>query len=551
MLKDYYSQRGQLFFMRKIRIVTTVLTSVLIFMGSLDFRSINQNISNASISTNAFAEGQEGSFIPTEIKKISNLSYGFQGHTSVITGKPNTQTFPDTYSNIPGVLTFRGNHLRDSASFGFIKERPTRIEKQWVFQTGASPRWGGGAGWTGQPAIVKWPNEVKAMMNVKAEFKKKNDFVEVIYASLDGKVYFFDLATGKQTRPFINIQNPIKGSVSVDPRGYPLLYVGQGIPQTGNDKIGFRIYSLLDGKLLHFVKGIDGFAFRGWGAFDSAALVNRNTDTLFLGGENGLFYSMKLNTKFDKTKKSISIKPQTVKYRYKLSKMTNQGIENSVAAYKNMMYFTDNDGTLQGIDVAKMKPVWALGKTDDSDATIVIETKNEISFLYTGTEVDKQGPKGNSILRKVNGLNGRVIWKKEIPALSLLGEHPVNGGLLATPVLGKHDISSQIIFTIARYKTMSGGLMLSLDKETGKEIWRREMSSYAWSSPVAVYDQKGNSYLVQCDSVGNIYLLKGKTGEVIQKKNFYGANIEASPAIYNNTIVIANRGGKIFSLTIK
>jgi outer membrane protein assembly factor BamB len=93
--------------------------------------------------------------------------------------------------------------------------------------------------------------------------------------------------------------------------------------------------------------------------------------------------------------------------------------------------------------------------------------------------------------------------------------------------------------------------MLSLDKETGKEIWRREMSNYAWSSPVAVYDKKGNSYIVQCDSVGNIYLIKGKTGEIIQKKNFYGSNIEASPSIYNNTIIIANRGGRIFSMTIK
>jgi outer membrane protein assembly factor BamB len=534
--------------MKIIRFAMTVSASVLLIMGSF---FINEEIPNTKFTTIASAGGQEAAVIHTEIKKLPNLVYGFQGQTSIVTGKGNTQTFPETYSNIPGVLTFRGNHLRDAAAFGFVKEKPTQIVKQWEFKTGSSPRWGGGAGWTGQPAIVKWPNEVKMLMNVKDEFKKKDNFVEVIYASLDGKVYFFDITNGKQTRPAIDIQNPIKGSVSVDPRGYPLLYVGQGIPQTGNAQIGFRIYSLIDGKLLHFVKGMDGFAYRGWGAFDSSALVNRNTDTLFFGGENGLFYSMKLNTKFDPTKKSISIKPQKVKYRYKLGRINHQGIENSVVAFKNMMYFTDNGGTLQGIDVSKMKPVWALGMTDDSDATIVVEAKNDVPFLYTGTEVDKQGVKGNSILRKVNGLNGKVVWKKEIPALSLLGENPVNGGLLGTPILGKQDISNQVIFTIARYKTMSAGLMISLDKETGKEIWRREMSNYAWSSPVAIYDKKGNSYIVQCDSVGNIYLLKGKTGEVIQKKNFFGANIEASPAIYNNTIVIANRGGRIFSLTIK
>ncbi|CAG9610167.1 PQQ-like beta-propeller repeat protein [Pseudoneobacillus rhizosphaerae] len=529
--------------MKIIRFGTTIFTSLSLLTAALFFQQEKD-------LTNVFALEQTSDIIPTEIKELSHLSYGFQGQTSMIT-KGQIQTFPDTYSNLPGVFTFRGNHLRDSAAYGLVNEKPSQILKQWEFKTGSSPRWGGGAGWTGQPAIVKWANDVKMTMNINGEFKNKENFVEVIYASLDGKVYFFDIESGKQSRPAIDIKNPIKGSVSIDPRGYPLLYVGQGIPQTGNSQIGFRIYSLIDGKLLHFVKGLDSYAYRGWGAFDSAALVNRNTDTLFLGGENGLFYSMKLNTKFDAKKKTISVNPQTVKYRYKIGNFNHQGIENSVASYKNMMYFTDNGGTLQGIDIAKMKPVWALGMTDDSDASIVIEPQKGIPFLYTGTEVDKQGSKGNSILRKVNGLTGKVMWKKEIPALTILGENPVNGGLLATPIIGKNDISNQIIFTIARYKTMSAGLMLSLDKETGKEIWRREMSNYAWSSPVAVYDKKGNSYIVQCDSVGTIYLIKGKTGEIIQKKNFYGSNIEASPAIYNNTIVIANRGGRIFSLTIK
>jgi hypothetical protein len=528
--------------MKKLKSVMLILTTSAFLMGSGDFSFKNQS---------AFASNQEKSVISTEIKKIPALSYGFQGSIAAIKGGHNSQTFPQNYTSISGVLTFRGNHLRDSASFGSVKENPKQLVKHWVFQTGASPRWGGGAGWTGQPAIIKWPKEVKAIMNLKGEYKKNDQFVEVVYASLDGKVYFLDLTTGKQTRPAIDIQNPIKGSVSLDPRGYPLLYVGQGIPQTGNHNIGFRIYSLIDGKLLHFTKGLDGFAYKGWGAFDGAPLINRNTDSLFLGGENGLFYSMKLNTNFDIKKQTISVKPETVKYRYKLSSKDHLGIENSVAAYKNMLYFTDNGGTLQGIDLTKMKPVWATGMTDDSDATIVLDKKGDTPFLYTGTEVDKQGSKGISMLRKVHGLTGKVIWKKEIPAQSILGENPVNGGLLATPVLGKHDISNQVIFTIARYKTLSGGLMISLDKESGKEIWRREMTSYAWSSPVAVYDKKGNSYLIQCDSVGRMYLIKGKTGELIQQMNTFGANIEASPAIYNDTIVIANRGGKIFTIKIK
>ena len=83
-------------------------------------------------------------------------------------------------------------------------------------------------GWTGQCAIVRWPEEVVRIMNVREE-KKGGPLTEVIYATLDGRVYFLDLYDGQATRPAINIGAPIKGSVTVDPRGYPLLYVGQGI----------------------------------------------------------------------------------------------------------------------------------------------------------------------------------------------------------------------------------------------------------------------------------------------------------------------------------
>ena len=47
---------------------------------------------------------------------------------------------------------------------------------------------GGGAGWTGQPAIVKWPKELRESMNIYDEFKGKEDFTEVIHGSLDGNI---------------------------------------------------------------------------------------------------------------------------------------------------------------------------------------------------------------------------------------------------------------------------------------------------------------------------------------------------------------------------
>ncbi|WP_373231158.1 PQQ-binding-like beta-propeller repeat protein [Cohnella sp.] len=408
--------------------------------------------------------------------------------------------------------------------------------------------WGGGAGWTGQPAIVKWDPQVLRTMNVKGKFLEKPNFTEVIYASLDGHVYFLDLETGEETRNPIRVGNPLKGSVSIDSRGYPLLYVGEGIPEDGT--IGFNLYSLTNQKRLFRMEGIDPFAHRKWGAFDGSALFNRQEDSLLVGGENGMLYQIKLNTNYKPESKTISINPVVNKYRYNIKNNPYQGIENSVAVNGDLAYFADNGGSLQALNLKTHKPEWSLSSTDDTDATIVIEDEGGTPFLYTGTEVDKQGTIGDSIIRKINGLTGKVVWQKEYPCFSLLGDHPVNGGLLATPVLGKKEIVNLVIFTIARYDTLNGGLMVALDKSTGKEIWKLPMKSYSWSSPVDVYDNKGIAYIVQADSVGNIFVINALDGKIKGKINI-GSNIEASPAIFNDYVVLATREGKFYGLKLE
>ncbi len=457
------------------------------------------------------------------------------------------QAFPNPYSEVEGVLTFRGSNERSSPAYGTANMNMYRPKIIWEKRTKSSS-WGGGAGWTGQPAIVKWKPEVLRTMNVKAEFLTKPDFTEVIYASLDGNVYFLDLESGEETRSPIRIGNPIKGSVSVDARGYPLLYVGEGIPENGT--IGFNLYSLTDQKRLFRMEGIDPFAYRTWGAFDSSALFNRYEDTLVVGGENGMLFNIKLNTTFNPSEKTISINPVVSKYRYKIKGNAYQGIENSVAAFDHLAYFADNGGTLQAMNLRTNTPIWSLPLIDDTDATIVIEAENGAPFLYTGTEVDKQGPKGSAIIRKIDGLSGKIVWENKYPCFSLLGDHPVNGGLLATPVLGKKEIGNLVIFTIARYGTFTGGLMVALDKTTGQEVWKLPMKHYAWSSPVDVYDDAGIAYIVQADSIGNIFVISAITGEV-KGSISVGTNIEASPAIYNDYVVVASRGGIIYGLKLE
>ncbi|NTV91672.1 MAG: PQQ-binding-like beta-propeller repeat protein, partial [Clostridiales bacterium] len=404
--------------------------------------------------------------------------------------------------------------------------------------------------------------------NINSEKKQKQDLKEVIYATLDGNIYFMDLDDGQNTRSPINVGSPHKGSVAIDPRGYPLLYAGQGIPEVAGKKIpiGYRIYSLIDQKNLYFINGMDKDAKRYWGAFDSGALIDASSDTFIECGENGLLYTGKLNTNFNIEKKTISIKPELVKYRYKSPISTKIGTENSPVVYKNYIYFADNNGVFQCVDLNTLKTVWERDVTDDTDSTPVLEETPEGVFIYTACEVDHHKEEGASYLRKLNAADGGLLWEVKVPCVY---DSKTNGGALATPVVGKNDISNLVIYNIAKTpkdesaaasttaspipspKIRSyGGKLVALDKSTGKVVWSVKLNNYCWSSPVAVYDKSGKSCLIVCDSAGHVSLLEGTSGKILDTISI-GANIEASPAVYDDMIVIGTRGCKIWGISIK
>ena len=73
----------------------------------------------------------------------------------------------------------------------------------------AAPNGGSWTGscWTGQPLIVKWPEDIKKVMNLYDDKKAEKDLVEVIYPCVDGYIHFYDLKDGSETR------KPIKTGV--------------------------------------------------------------------------------------------------------------------------------------------------------------------------------------------------------------------------------------------------------------------------------------------------------------------------------------------------
>jgi outer membrane protein assembly factor BamB len=488
------------------------------------------------------------------------------------------------YTNLQGIITFRGNNYRDGGSYGTVKVINEELKMLWQVTTGSVERseiGGGGvwtgSGWTGQPLIVKWPEETKQKMNLYLAKKADPDLVEVIYPCLDGKIYFLDLKDGSATRPAIKTGGgAIKGTASLYPNGIPLLFVGPGDALPASKPEGvvkYRIYSLVDQTLLYTFGTNDPVAYRKlWQAYDSSALIDAETDTLIEPGENGVLYTVKLNTKWDPATGSLSIKPdEPIKFRYTAPDYAEVGtdsedntpstrwwgMEDSAVAWRGYLYVSDNGGKLMCIDLNTMKAVWVQDVLDDTNCSPIFEESIEdgTAYIYISTSLHITATgdpiSGKIPIWKINAATGEKVWTSQ--SYPCVSRPAAKGGVQGTGLIGRGDISNVVVFPVASTPSTAPGLLVALDKSTGQEVWRFAMANYAWSSPVAVYTEEGKSYIVICDSAGMVFLLEGASGNVVASLNTsaIGSVIEATPAVYGNTIVVGTRGKRIDAIEIK
>ncbi|HBP37301.1 MAG TPA: pyrrolo-quinoline quinone [Clostridiales bacterium] len=479
---------------------------------------------------------------------------------------------PLFYNQIPGVLTFRGTNFRNAPAFGQVTLTARTMRQVWEKPVGSksSSSWSfswTGTGWTGQPLLVQWDDDVRNLMNIKDEKKAKPDLIEVIYATMDGNVYFYDLDDGAPTRDPIKIGATIKGTPCVDPRGYPVLYVGQGDKNGSDSSIGFRVYNLVDQSLLLFKECSDGNSYRSkWGACDSSPIFDAAADTLIYPNENGMIYTAKMNTAFDRQTGELTIAPEFSTYRYTMSGMANYGIESSIAIYNHLGFFSDNSGNLNCVDLNALSPVWSRQLADDSDVTPVLEQNGTNVALYTGTEVDWQKNTignylGQAVAYKIDALTGAVVWQASYPCWTKNAADngdDINGGAMGTPVIGKKDLQDLVIFSFCMTNGIySGNSLVAYDKSDGSVVWEYKMAQYSWSSPVDIYDEKGHGYILIPDSTGQLHLVDGRTGvmiSVLQLTKNGGesaGNIESSCAVFNNRLVIGTRGNVIVGVELE
>ena len=147
---------------------------------------------------------------------------------------------------------------------------------------------------------------------------------------------------------------------------------------------------------------------------------------------------------------------------------------------------------------------------------------------------------------KLNALTGELLWKRDSDTIYQNDEN--GGGSFATPAVGRNNLSDLVYFHVAR-TVDSKGMLYALDKSTGDVVWSYAMGSYGWSSPTIVYTPSGVGYVLIGSSNGILRLFDGLTGRVVAATDLE-ANIEGSPVVYNDTIVIGTRGSKIYGVRI-
>lgn len=464
---------------------------------------------------------------------------------------------PERYTELEGIVTFRGDNFRSGAAYGTAAVSSKTLTKAWSKSTSGLSDTDGiywsGSGWTGQPLIVKWPEATRKNISAMYDWaREKEGLVEVIYATLDGHVYFYELTSGEYTRDPLNLGLNYKGAGALDPRGYPILYVGSGVDSV-NGRSRVKVVNLIDNSVMFEFGHNETFANRGWHMFDSSPLVSAETDQLIYPGENGILYIIHLNTKYNEQTGELSVDPDNiVKWKYNGTRSGSRywlGVESSAAIINNYIFLADNGGNLMCLDLNTLELVWVQDVLDDTNCSPVVDVEDGHPYIYISTSFH-YGWRSYSTaaipIFKIDAETGEIVWRTDYTCYTV---QDLSGGVQGTIAVGKNKLSDMIFVPIARTPGASSGTLAALKKDTGEVVWEKETSMYSWSSPVDFYDADGNGYLLYCNSGFNMFLIDGKTGEQLDYMNL-GGNIEASPAMYGNYAVVGTRAMRTYCIQV-
>ncbi|MDJ0498605.1 MAG: PQQ-binding-like beta-propeller repeat protein [Acidimicrobiia bacterium] len=431
------------------------------------------------------------------------------------------------WGTVEGLTMFRGNPTHTFHGTGPI---PDGLEVLWRFPDQAmcgTSRLGGvdkvwcGTGWTGQPVVWERPDGI----------------TEVIFGAYDKNVHFLDAASGERTRPDFFMGDIIKGSVTLDPDGYPLLYVGSRDSR-------FRIIAL-DRDVPTELWSLDAYSVDGrWNNdWDSSAVIV--DDLLLEGGENSWWFAVKLNRKRDETG-VVQVQPEVV---YQTPSWTDElvqevgnqhSIESSTAVFGDVAYAATGAGRVLGIDISDLEGdggeiVFDFWMGDDVDASIVID---EQGMLYVAAEVDLATSRAAEVgqLVKLDPATPEdpLVWSVDIP-----GTGTVDGGVWATPAL-----AGDVLYVLT-----NPGEVLAVDTGDGTVLWSDDVGPHAWSSPVVVDETLLVSIDCETNSGFRAYDISDPRNPVMRwESRVTGGCIESTPAVWGGRLFVGSRDGYFYAL---
>jgi len=430
-------------------------------------------------------------------------------------------------TEVEGLLTFRGNPTRTYYGEGPVPDAP---DLKWTYpdtamcststDLGVTSTWCGN-GWTGQPVI----------------WERSDDVTELIFGAYDRKLHFVDADTGTRTRSPILTGDIIKGTPTIDPDGYPIVYFG-----SRDNKIRAVALDRSDPVVIW---EYDSTGTGRWNDdWDSSPLIMN--DYMFEGGENSIYYIFKLNRSYDSLG-LVTVDPEVV---FEMETWTDEllsaigatypavSVENSTAMYEGRVYFANSGGRVIGLDITGLEigddpeVVFDYWVGDDVDATIFVD---EEGFLYVSVEYERYLPRASELgqLIKLDPYKPEDPW---VWGMYSLANSPNKGGLWSTPALGDGVI----------YAVTHKGYLVAVDQATGEELWVYTLSPGSWASPAIVDNQlivASNDGLLRRFDLGNprsptlVWSFKVGTG-----------NLEATPAVWKGMIYVGNRDGFMYGI---
>ncbi len=426
---------------------------------------------------------------------------------------------------VEGLLTFRGSPGRSYYGEGPVPQAPEIV---WRFpadgtmcslsSVGDETREWCGTGWTGQPSIWEHGGETW-----------------VAFGAYDRNVHFLDAATGEPTIASFPTGDIIKGSVSVDPDGFPLVYSG-----SRDDRLHVIAIDR-DPPVELWSLSADAVEPTLWNNdWDGSPLII--DDYLFEGGENSQIHVVKLNRGYD-LEGHVTVDPELVWNApgwddELLSAIGDRdvSIENSVAISGNTLYFSNSGGLVQGWDISGLRDgveptrVFRYWVGDDTDASIVIDDEG---MLYVASEYERGTARSEELGQVVKLDPSRpddpVVW-------SVSARGGIDTGVWATPGLHRD---------ILVVPTMDQGI-LGIDRATGEVRWRLDLGWHLWQSPVIVDDT-----LIMGDCEGVLHGFDASDTTQVPRELWsieLGGCIESTPAVWRGLIVVGARGGQVFAL---